>query len=40
MKDVFKGFYSIDSAVLEELWEDEKTLWQAPSLLDILGGFD
>jgi uncharacterized membrane protein len=27
MKDVFKGFYSIDSEVLKELWKDEKTLF-------------
>ncbi|ALS33237.1 hypothetical protein PTRA_a2117 [Pseudoalteromonas translucida KMM 520] len=27
MKDIFKGFYNIDSAVLEELWKDEKTIF-------------
>ena len=27
MKDVFKGFYSIDNEVLKQLWKDEKTLF-------------
>lgn len=27
MKGIFKGFYSIDSTVLKELWKDEKTLF-------------
>ncbi|MDP4529082.1 PIN-like domain-containing protein [Alkalimonas delamerensis] len=27
MKDVFKGFYSVDDAVLKDLWKDEDTIF-------------
>jgi len=39
MKDVFKGFYSIDGKVLKELWKDEKTLFvfDANVLLNLYG---
>ena len=27
MREVFKGFYNIDKSILEELWNDEKTIF-------------